>query len=102
MVKITNEPIKSKKFTYFEKVLETVKSLKNSPCTDAFELNSRIIKETIDDIILPLLTILINACFSNGVFPDCFKLVKDIYLYLKKVIQIWRKLSAHFNYSNFW
>ena len=55
-------------------VLEAVKSLKNSPCTDVFELNSRIIKETIV-IIIPLL---LNACFSNGVFPDCFKLAKVI------------------------
>lgn len=63
-------------------VLEAVKSLKDSPCTDVFELNSKIIKETIE-IILPFFTVLINACFSIGIFPDCFKLAKVIPIFKK-------------------
>uniref|UniRef100_V5G2A3 Putative RNA-directed DNA polymerase from transposon BS n=1 Tax=Anoplophora glabripennis TaxID=217634 RepID=V5G2A3_ANOGL len=56
-------------------VLQAVKSLKDSPCTDVFEMNSRILKETIE-LILPFLTSLINVCFNRGIFPQCFKLTK--------------------------
>ena len=40
-------------------VLDAVNALKNSPCTDVYDLNSKIIKNTIDIILGPF-TILIN------------------------------------------
>lgn len=63
-------------------VSNAVNSLKNSPCIDVYDLNSKIIKETIDIILHPL-TVLINRCFSEGIFPDSFKITKVIPLFKK-------------------
>lgn len=63
-------------------VAEAVKNLKDSNCTDIYGINSRILKETIDLILLPL-TILINACISEGHFPDVLKVAKVLPLFKK-------------------
>ena len=59
-----------------------VNALKNSPCIDVYDLNSKIIKNTIDIILGPF-TILINRCFSEAVFPDAFKITKVILVFKK-------------------
>nr|CAI5855206.1 unnamed protein product [Callosobruchus analis] len=48
-------------------------SLNNSPSVDIFEVNYKILANTIDLIIGPL-TSLINKCFTTGVFPTTFKI----------------------------
>lgn len=62
--------------------MEAITSLKNSPCVDIYDLNSRIIKE-ISDILAYPLTIIINECFARGVFPDALKISKVIPLFKK-------------------
>ena len=65
-----------------DEVAEAVKNLKDSNCTDIYGLNSRILKETIDLILLPL-TLLINTCISEGHFPDVLKVAKVLPMFKK-------------------
>lgn len=67
--------------THFD-VIDAVNALKNTNSFDIHDINTRIIKETIDYFLHPL-TNLINACFSEGVFPDVFKTSKVIPVYKK-------------------
>lgn len=63
-------------------VFNAINNLKHSNSIDVHELNSRILRETSDIILLPL-TILINLIFSTGTFPDIFKYSKVIPIYKK-------------------
>lgn len=78
-------PVNSTFFLFPASTLEvycTINSLKRSSATDAFELNDRFLKETIDTLIEPF-TYLINECFLQGVFPDIFKISKIIPVHKK-------------------
>lgn len=65
-----------------EEVSEAILKLKNSFCTDIYGINSKILKETIDIIIIPL-TSLYNSYLREGIFPDVFKLIKVLPLFKK-------------------
>lgn len=65
-----------------DEVKKVIRNLSNSNCLDAYDLNSRIIKESCHIISEPL-TILINRCFVEGNFPDIFKLTKVLPLFKK-------------------
>lgn len=55
-----------------DEIMLTVRSLNNSNSLDVYNLNSKLIKNSIDIIAYPL-TQLINTCFSKGIFPDILK-----------------------------
>lgn len=57
-------------------------SLKNSNSTDIYDLNTRIIKDTLDFLVIPL-THLANACFEEGIFPDVFKVTRVVPIFKK-------------------
>ena len=65
-----------------EEVTTAIVSLSNSSSTDFYDLNSKLIKSTIDIIIIPL-TFLINLCFAEGYFPEALKYTKVIPLFKK-------------------
>lgn len=65
-----------------EEIRKVILNLKNSDCFDIYDLNSKIIKETIEILVKPL-TELINLCFSQGIFPDVFKVTKVIPIHKK-------------------
>lgn len=65
-----------------EEVYNAVVSLKNSNCYDVYNLNSKLIKAVIDIIVYPL-SLLINACFTSGTFPDVLKVTKVIPIFKK-------------------
>lgn len=76
-------------------VLDAVRNMKNSKCTDVFGWNSELLRQTLDLIINPLVT-LFNACITNGVFPDIFKVTKVIPIFKKGVtcqIENYRPIS---------
>lgn len=63
-------------------VLDAVNSLSNSNSLDIFDLNSLIIKKSIHILLSPL-TSIINICFSQGIFPDMFKVSRVMPLFKK-------------------
>ena len=58
--------------TTIDELISTANSLKNTNSFDVYNLNTKIVKKTIDIYAKPLCK-LINACFSQGVFPDAMK-----------------------------
>lgn len=68
--------------TNAEEVGNVIMSLKNSSCLDVYNLNSKIINNVVDLVSLPL-SLLINACFRSGKFPDAFKVNKVIPIFKK-------------------
>lgn len=63
-------------------VYNAIMSLKNSASFDIYDINTKIIKETVDFLVMPL-TSLANECFSTGYFPDEFKLSKIVPIFKK-------------------
>lgn len=58
-----------------KEVYDALMYLKNSSSTDYFNLNSKILKETVDFLVTPL-TDLYNASVTEGIFPCSFKISK--------------------------
>lgn len=63
-------------------VTDAIKSLKNTNSLDIYDLNSKIVKETIEYLIAPL-TRIINECVSEGCFPDVFKVARIVPIFKK-------------------
>ena len=61
--------------TNVEEVTAIIKQLHNKTSTDAYDINIRMIKETVD-IIAPILTKFYNKCLNIGIFPDSLKIAK--------------------------
>lgn len=66
----------------FNEVRDVVMSLNNSKSRDYYDLSVVLLKKNINSIIHPL-TLLINRCIKEGVFPDCLKISKTIPLFKK-------------------
>lgn len=76
-------------------VFTTINSLKRSSATDAFELNDLMLKESAELLVEPL-TVLINGCFLQGIYPDILKISKIVPLHKKgdtDVIDNYRPIS---------
>nr|CAI5835608.1 unnamed protein product [Callosobruchus analis] len=58
-------------------VINAINRLSNSDSLDAYGINSKIVKQTLHILSSPL-CLLINMCFSEGIFPDAFKLTRVI------------------------
>lgn len=63
-------------------VFSTINSLKRSSAVDAFELNDIMLKKSVELLVGPL-TLLINSSFTQGIYPDIFKISKVVPLYKK-------------------
>lgn len=69
-----------------KEVYDTIKNLKRSNVMDYYNLNDRIVKESIEFLVEPLTT-LINNSFSQGVFPEAFKITKVLPLHKKNDVE---------------
>ena len=58
-------------------VADTIMTLKNSSCTDIYEISSTLIKASVDVVSCPLAE-LYNRCILVGQFPECLKISKVI------------------------
>lgn len=63
-------------------VSSAIFELKSSACLDIYDINSKVMKESVDFIIDPLVH-LINSCFANGEFPEILKVSKVLPIYKK-------------------
>lgn len=66
-------------------VRTAIKLLKNSNCPDYYDINTLLVKESIDIISGPL-TALFNRCFLQGNFPNAFKRSKVIPVFKKGTV----------------
>ena len=82
-----------------QEVLEATLSLNNSKCRDVYDIDIRIIKESINEIIYPL-TFIFNICLTEGVFPNSLKYTKVVPLYKKGDRERCGKLSPYFNHTH--
>lgn len=79
--KITNLKFCFREVSYNE-TREVISNLKNTNCTDAYDINVKIVK-TIANLIIYPMTNLINSCIGKDVFPNILKLAKVIPIYKK-------------------
>lgn len=63
-------------------VQAAILQLKNSTCTDCYGLNSRLIKAALEHVTGPL-TVLFNACLTEGNWPGELKIAKVLPLHKK-------------------
>ena len=63
-------------------ILKSINELKSSTSNDLYGLNSTVIKFVAPTIAKPL-SVLINRCIDEGIFPSCLKVAKTIALHKK-------------------
>ena len=63
-------------------VASAIIKLKNSNCYDIYDINTKMLKHCYKTIV-PYLTILINKCFTEGIFPDSLKVAKVLPIFKK-------------------
>lgn len=56
-------------------VSKAINSLKNTNTVDCFNINTNMLKLTVD-FLSPILTHLFNRCFTEGIFPEPLKIAK--------------------------